>query len=402
MPEVSIGRVPASEAIAHIREKMNIPTARWDDMMGGAHAKGFTVAGATKMDLLANMHEAVAQALESGSTITDFRRDFDHIVAKHGWSYKGSRGWRTRVIFNTNLRTAYMAGIWKQVQATKKTRPYLIYMTVGDNRVRAQHANWHRLVLPVDDPWWDAHYPPNSIGCRCSVNTANDKQLERWGLSVGKAPPINLTRRINTRTGVDYGMVPEGIDPGWDYNVGKAWIGSDVAFGEKLMQLPTAIRREVLAGNRNHIAELGKSWKVWLKDRANDSAKGYAHTVGYLPSPVIDKLIERNIEPIGAAIIVFDRQTTHLLGTHKASHKRIPPDWLNNLPEELLDYQAILLHKDDLIFVLKETADGRNARAVIHVNFKKKGGAFNSVRSLGVSGLTAFRRADYELLEGKL
>ncbi len=370
--------------------------------MRDTHAKAFTVAGATKMDLLAGLNDSIATLLESGGTITDFRKDFDHLVAKHGWNYKGSRGWRTSVIFNTNMRTAHMAGRWKQIQRTKAQRPYLIYMTVGDQRVRPAHNAWLRIVLPVDDPWWDTHMPPNGWGCRCYVNTANDKQLARWELEVGKAPPIKTSERINTATGEIYGQVPKGIDTGWDYNPGKAWLAPDIAFGQKLMQLPASIRREVLSNNGAHLREMGKSWRSWLLARSGQAPQGYAHTVGYLPNQVIDKLVEKGIPPKGAAVIVYDRQTDHLLGTHKPQAKRIPPEWLLNLPDELNDYQAVLLHKGNLVFVLKETAGGRNARAVIQINFKRKGDAYNSVRSLGVVDAKTFRKSEYELVDGKL
>lgn len=402
MAELTIGNVPAREAISNIQQKLRIPTKRWDDLMGDAHAKAFTVAGATRMDLLGDLHQAVSDAIEQGQSIQQFRTAFDDIVERHGWQYKGSRGWRTRVIYDTNLRTAHMAGRWKQIQRTKTQRPWLIYMTVGDQRVRPEHASWHGQVLHADDPWWDTHYPPNGFGCRCYTNTANDRQLERQGLEPDTAPPIKSTERVNTRTGEFFGEVPEGIDPGWNYNVGKAWIGSDVAFGQKLMQLPPMIRDQVLANNQAHIKQLSKSWQVWLGERSASLPSGYAHTVGYLPTKVIDTLQGRRVDLAGAAIIVFDRQTSHLLGSHKAVKKRIPPKWLRNLPAELADYQAVLLHKGDLVFVLKETTGGRSGRAIVAVNFKRKGEAFNSVRSLSSTSVTDLRKKDYELIDGKL
>ncbi|MDX2350644.1 MAG: phage minor head protein [Porticoccus sp.] len=400
MPDVVLGSVPARDAIDHIRQKLRVPTQRWDSLMGEAHAKAFTVAGAMKMDLVGDIHESIISALENGTTIADF--DFDGIVAKHGWNYKGSRGWRTNVIFNTNLRTAHMAGRWKQIQRVKKQRPWMIYMTVGDEAVRPEHANWNKQVLSVDDPWWDTHYPPNGWGCRCYINTASQKQLDRQGLTPDKPSPIKTTERINTRTGEIFGDVPVGIDTGWNYNVGKAWLGSDIAFGKKLMELPQAIRAEVLANNSGHVSEMGKSWRGWLLERNGQKPQNYAHTVGYLPSSVIDTLTAKGIQPIGASIVVFDRQTNHLVGGHKSPLKRIPPKWLSNLPEELSDYKAILLHKNDLVFVLKETASGKNGRAVIQVNLRRKGQAFNSVRSLSVLDKSSLKGKDYELLEGKL
>ena len=235
--------VSFAEASAHLKAKVSVPTAHWDDMVGAAHAKGFTVAGATKMAIVKDFHAAIQNVKESGGTITDFRRDFDAIVEKHGWSYRGKRGWRSRVIYDTNLRTANAAGRWQQFERNREARPFLQYFTVGDELVRPQHREWHLVVLPIDDDWWNTHYPPNGWGCRCGVRSLSPRELRRRGLSISETPAMNTSERINTRSGEVYGEVPNGIDVGWDYNVGKAWLGPDIAFGESLMGLPAVLRK---------------------------------------------------------------------------------------------------------------------------------------------------------------
>jgi SPP1 gp7 family putative phage head morphogenesis protein len=213
-------------AIAYMRAKVGVPTERWSDLWEGMHGAGFMVAGATKAGLIEDFHEAVTAAIAEGRTLERFREDFDRIVAEHGWSYNGSRGWRSRVIFDTNMRTAYAAGRWQQIQETKRARPWLRYVTVGDHRVRPEHQAWHDLVLPVDDPWWETHFPPNDWGCRCRVDTMNDRDLKRMGLKPGKAPPVRMVERvINKNTEPVVVRTPEGIGPGFAYNPGIAGFG---------------------------------------------------------------------------------------------------------------------------------------------------------------------------------
>ena len=72
--------------------------------------------------------EAVDKAIADGTTLEEFRRDFDRIVARYGWDYNGGRDWRTRVIYETNLNTSYAAGRWEQLQAA----PFWQY----------EHADW--------------------------------------------------------------------------------------------------------------------------------------------------------------------------------------------------------------------------------------------------------------------
>lgn len=219
MPEVIWGGLTYAEAIAFLRKKASVTTAHWDEMLGASHTKAFTVAGAMQQDLLTDLRTAAQEAIDNGTTITEFRKSFDETVKKHGWNYRGARGWRTSVIFDTNIRTAHAAGKWHKIQETKKERPYLQYVTVGDDRVRDLHQSWDGIIRPADDSFWDTHYPPNGWGCRCTVRTLNKSQAKKLGIS--KKQKIEKSERVNIQTGEIYGDVTVGIDTGWDYNVGK-------------------------------------------------------------------------------------------------------------------------------------------------------------------------------------
>ncbi len=403
MSDVQFGGVPFKEAIAFLLNKKQVPTERWDQMLGEAHAKAFTVAGATKADLLNDLNTAVSEAIKNGQSFNQFRQKFAEITNKHGWSYNGKEGWRARVIYDNNMRTARMAGRWQQIQATKKTRPYLVYMTVRDERVRDDHRSWHAVALPVDHPWWNTHYPPNDYGCRCYVISANERMLKRMGIEVSEAPEIKLTERINPKTGEVYGEYPEGVGVGWNYNVGKAWLGPDIALGEKLVQLPTEFQKSVLAGIE--IGAINQAWKAWKKQvDSEEYPRGFMTTVGFLDPALITALKGVSIEPKSAAIIVQDSQTKHLQGDHKNVKKRIPEEWLEDLPLLLSKYEAVLYHKgtSSILFVLPGAVNGKKARAVVEVNFKRKGKTYNSLRSLGVMDIKHLRKAEFELLLGEI
>ncbi len=105
-PEVEFKGTPFKEAIDFFQGKVRVPTRAYTDLMGAAHSKGFMVTGATKDELLADFQETIGRCIRDGLTLEDFRKDFDRIVAAHGWSYKGSRGWRTRTIVETTRRAS--------------------------------------------------------------------------------------------------------------------------------------------------------------------------------------------------------------------------------------------------------------------------------------------------------
>lgn len=223
MPEARPFAVDPEEAIEFLRRKLDVPTWRWTDLWQEAHDRAFMVAGAQAKELIADFHEAVLRAIAEGRTLKQFRADFDRIVATHGWSYRGSRRWRSRVIFQTNLRTATAAGRWAQILRVKAERPFLRYVAVMDDRTRPLHAAWHNIVLRADDPWWETHFPPNGWNCRCSVQSLNERDLRRYGLELADRAPDSpeVDRRINTSAGPQTIRVPEGIDPGFAYHPGR-------------------------------------------------------------------------------------------------------------------------------------------------------------------------------------
>jgi len=70
---------------------------------------------------------------------------------------------------NTAYSSAQSAEEWQETQDYKKDLPYLRYVTVGDERVRYEHRLWDGITRPVDDDFWNTHYPPNGWNCRCIV-----------------------------------------------------------------------------------------------------------------------------------------------------------------------------------------------------------------------------------------
>lgn len=215
--------LPFNEAIDALLRKVNIPSESWTEIWQEMHARAFTVAGAMRDDLVADFRKAVEKGITSGTTLGDFRKDFDQIVDRYGWEFKGGRNWRSATIFDTNMRVLNSAGRYKQ-QADPDVlaaRPYFIYSAVKDTRTRKQHRDWDGLVLPANDPWWDTHYPPNGWGCRCRVRNASQRDLDRLGLKVQTAPQQGTYEWADPRSG-EVREVPVGIDPGWAYHPGKA------------------------------------------------------------------------------------------------------------------------------------------------------------------------------------
>lgn len=252
MASVAYGSLPFAEQIAFFRRKLNLPTASWMDVWEAAHDHAFMVAGANRMDLVQDFRDAVDAAIANGETLQQFRKRFDAIVTKYGWDYNGGRNWRSRVIYETNLRTSYAAGRWTQLQQIKQRVPYWEYVHAdGELHPRPMHLAWNGLVLSADDPWWHTHFPPGGWGCQCTVRGRSKRDLADMGKSgPDTAPPVEMQPvTIGQRSpgGPRVVETPAGIDPGFGYAPGQdAWLREQATRALQTEQAQTTARWEPL------------------------------------------------------------------------------------------------------------------------------------------------------------
>jgi len=219
---------PFREQIDFLQQKRGKPTRVWTDAMRGVHDRSFVIAGATDLAMLSDFQTALADAMKNGTTLETFREEFDQIAAKYGWAYKGERGWRTRVIYETNMRTSTMAGRLKQMRDPDvlKLRPIWQYRhgeTRSPRSPREKHKAWHGLCLRHDDPFWNTHFPPNGWLCSCGVRTLSMRDLKKLGKDAPDPSPPQLMEAIVDPLTGKLVEQPQGIDYGWDYQPGNLW-----------------------------------------------------------------------------------------------------------------------------------------------------------------------------------
>lgn len=229
--------VQPEEAIAAFRAKGWSFAFDWRDVWQEENVRAFTVAKALCRDLLEDIRAEVDRSISEGRTLAQFAADLRPKLEARGWWGRkrmidpatgeervvqlGSPA-RLRTIYRANMRTSQMAGRWQRLQRTKRAFPYLRYVAILDGRERPEHGSWHDTILPVDDPWWDTHFPPCGWNCRCDAQPLNQRMIDRRGWQVTEEPARFPVRDyVNKRTG-EVVRLERGIDPGWGYNVGKA------------------------------------------------------------------------------------------------------------------------------------------------------------------------------------
>jgi len=250
------------QAVEYFRNRGLQPTFNWYEMLGEEHARAFTVAKLTDTDLLAFVQQSLDQALANGVPFKAWAEQLAPALQERGWWGRrdvvapggnpvnvqlGSPA-RLQTIYRSNVQSAYAAGAWDAIADQAELAPYLLYDAVDDGRTRPEHKAWDGTVLPVGHVWWQTHYPPNGWNCRCSVIQLSADDLADMGLQVSKAPASPTVPWTNPNTG-KVERIPEGIDPGWQTNVGEARNRALAkAVKEKLQGYPPALQGPAAKG----------------------------------------------------------------------------------------------------------------------------------------------------------
>lgn len=280
MPDVDLSYaigLPPKEAVAYFEAKGYALSFDWREVWQEAHARAFTVAGVTKLDVLKDIRAAMGDALKQGKTLAQFRQDLEPTLRRKGWLGRGQivdpatgevgkrlAPYRLETIYRTNMQSAYMAGRWKQFKANAAARPYWRYVAVMDARTRPEHAALNGLTFHHDDPFWSSYWPPNGWRCRCRVEALDRDDLRAEGVEPGDgsgrisevsvpsgrepgAPRVAVAR-FEARPG--FFVSP---DPGWSYNPGRAaWPELQELAARKMAAAPrefsAALAREQAGG----------------------------------------------------------------------------------------------------------------------------------------------------------
>ncbi|MCX6210112.1 MAG: phage minor head protein [Bacteroidetes bacterium] len=121
--------------------------------------------------------KAHAQAKEIAALLKDAngnlrsKEDFKTEALKVDANYKGSY---LNAEYDMAVRQARAAVQWQKIQKQKKLYPNLKYMPSVSAHPREAHRAFYGIVRPVDDSFWNTHFPPIGWGCKCRVEQVDE------------------------------------------------------------------------------------------------------------------------------------------------------------------------------------------------------------------------------------
>ena len=372
MDDVSgVFKEPFKEQVAFFRNKLQKLTPTKDSSdpkyQKAAQDKAFMVAGAQKADLLSDFAAAIDKAIAQGTGLGEFQKDFDNIVDRHGWAYNGDRNWRTRIIYNTNLSTSYAAGRLAQIQDAGFSHMVYKHSKTVENP-RLEHVALDGTTLPIDDPFWDTHYPPNGWGCQCRVIGVNrPSDAERYADEPKYTAP-KLER--DPVTGL-----PKGISKGWDYKPGGTVSDTVIALAKKLPKLPARIGAAMGDSMPERFTEqLTERFGEFVDTNlANVHLQGNSMVLGNISAAHVEKIQSHGIDLKSAEIMVDDDSLRHAL---TAGNKAAPLDleWYKQIPTHIKKPDVVILDLTEkipvLIYIFKTSP--RVSKLAVKLNYKEK------------------------------
>jgi len=194
-PQPKRGFGPTPEVTEYFERKGAVPAFKWLDVWGEEHSYNFMVSGATEMELTTAFKESIARALREGQGFETWKPLMRAELARLGWLgprsvsdptglepdriVDFSSGRRLKTIFWSNMNSARAAGQWERAQRTKKALPYFLYIRTTSKDPREEHLAFVGTILPIDHPFWVAHFPPNGWLCKCQVRQITAREAER-------------------------------------------------------------------------------------------------------------------------------------------------------------------------------------------------------------------------------
>lgn len=393
-------RLEPKLAVDYLQSKGYNITWNWQEQLEAAHARAFTVAKATKAEVLETLRLSVENAIKNGVSERDFIKNLQPELERLGWWGKkkiiDERGkeqtvqlgspHRLKRTLRTNKITAYHAGRYAEQMANTDEQPYWQYVAVSDSRTRASHLALNMKIYRYDDPIWQTMYPPNDWGCRCRVRALSEFRMQKYGLKPSRSEGLikedwalagvdpttgEETHAKVTSIKTDKGTMTTGA--GWNYNVGQAAVGTDVAVIRKLLQVQNRELRQQTIQAINDNPERHKAFANWVANMlAKTKHDNHYMGVGIIGTEIAEKVtaLSDGKTFVEQVLVIRERDFTHANSPkHQQKGTALSQQQYATLPKIIADPLVVVWDKkhQNLIYVDQD----RTVKVIAELSPKK-------------------------------
>ncbi len=173
-------------AVDFFRAKRVVSVATFDAMLDRWREGAFVARRLANDRLVSRARDILADGMEQQLTGDDLAIRMETELGL------GDKSWYAETIVRTNLSSAYGAGRYTQMTdpSVKKLRPFVQFRTVGDSRVRHDHAELDDKVFVNGSELHAQYAPPLGFNCRCQMVTISKRQFESRGYQLTRSEVV--------------------------------------------------------------------------------------------------------------------------------------------------------------------------------------------------------------------
>lgn len=203
-----------TDAGRFLTERLLLTDAEVVALNGTYNGEALNVANGFGAEVNRVVSQEIADSITAGEHVDVGTKRLRSAFDRLGIPSKTTPGHLIETIYRTQTQMAYSAGSWNADQdpAIQEILWGYQYVTVGDNRVRPNHAALDGVKLPKEDPQWNTIQPPNGFSCRCTTIAVFKTDSKRV---------VEVKDRVSVPLdeGGTVTVIP-GPDDGWNFNPG--------------------------------------------------------------------------------------------------------------------------------------------------------------------------------------
>lgn len=163
----------------------------------------FKFAGAKSLSMMLDIRSKLVDDDGKLRTFSDFKTEALNINNKYNVNW-------LRAEYQQAIAQAQNASNWSGYEKDQDIYPNLRYETIGDDRVRDEHAVLNGVIKPVNDPFWNSFAPQNGWGCRCELIQENeDAKLTEDEEAFARGRNAKLAKPFKVNVGKTFSALPE-------------------------------------------------------------------------------------------------------------------------------------------------------------------------------------------------
>lgn len=197
-----------SDAISNLEARLKLSPEEIKQLREKFDTKAVSVLHTVEASVDKKLQTAILEATKNQAHVAEGKKLLGQAFVSAG--IVPSNSFQLEAIFRTQTQMAYAAGSWMQEQDPdiQEILWGYKYVTVGDDRVRPEHAALEGTTAPKDHPIWQKIYPPNGWGCRCKA------------IPILKQMPVKLPPETVV---IDGQTIKPGADKGFGFNPGELY-----------------------------------------------------------------------------------------------------------------------------------------------------------------------------------